>query len=170
MLQRILTLKYLGFSLRKIEEIMASRSIEQQLSEQKELLIRKKRHLEEIISAIEVMENSQESDKYGFLIRLLNLLTEDEKIQEQYRTSGNLEKRIRLHDYSTSSQGWMEWVYERLALREGGQGPGTGMRHRTAVAGERPQAAVRTASDADRPLFWNAGENPGKPLGMSGDI
>ena len=130
-LQRILTLKYLGFSLRKIEEIMASRSREQQLSEQKELLIRKKRHLEEIISAIEVMENSQESDKYGFLIRLLNLLTEDEKIQEQYRTAGNLEKRIRLHDYSTSSQGWMEWVYERLALREGDRvlelGCGTGL-------------------------------------------
>ena len=51
-LQRILMLKYLGFSLRKIEEIMASQSMELQLSEQKELLIQKKRQLEEIISAI----------------------------------------------------------------------------------------------------------------------
>ena len=97
-LQRILTLKYLGFSLQKIEGIMASCSMEQQLSEQKELLLQKKRQLEEILSAIEMMENSRESDKLGYLIRLLNLLTEEEKIQEQYRTSGNLEKRIRLHD------------------------------------------------------------------------
>lgn len=130
-LQHILMLKYLGFSLQKIEEIMKSQSIELQLSEQKELLIQKKRQLEEMISAIEAMENSQESDKCGFLIRLLNLLTEEEKVQEQYRTSGNLEKRIRLHDYSTSSQGWGEWVYERLGLREGDEvlelGCGTGL-------------------------------------------
>lgn len=130
-LQRILTLKYLGFSLQKIQDILASRSMEQQLSEQKELLLQKKRQLEEILSAIEMMENSRESDKLCFLIRLLNLLTEEEKIQEQYRTSGNLEKRIRLHDYSTSAQGWMEWVYERLGLREGEEvlelGCGTGL-------------------------------------------
>ena len=130
-LQRILTLKYLGFPLRKIEEIMASRSTELPLSEQKALLVQKKRQLEEIISAIERMENSRESDKYGFLIRLLNLLTEEEKIQEQYRTAGNLEKRIRLHDYSTSSLGWTEWVYERLGIRAGDTvlelGCGTGL-------------------------------------------
>ncbi len=106
-LQRILMLKYLGFSLQRIEEVMASRNMELQLSEQKELLIQKKRKLEEIISSIELMENSREKDKCGFLIRLLNLLTEDEKIQEQYRTADNLEKRIRLHDYSTSPLGWM---------------------------------------------------------------
>ena len=64
-LQRILTLKYLGFSLQKIEEIMSSRSMEQQLTEQKELLLQKKRQLEEILSAMEMMENSRESDKLG---------------------------------------------------------------------------------------------------------
>lgn len=130
-LQRILMLKYLGFSLQRIQEIMASRSMEPQLSEQKELLLQKKRQLEEIISAIERMESSQEKDKWGFLIRLLNLLTEEEKIREQYRTADNLEKRIRLHDYSTSSQEWMEWVYERLELKEGETvlelGGGTGL-------------------------------------------
>ena len=130
-LQRILMLKYLGFSLQRIEEVMASRNMELQLSEQKELLIQKKRKLEEIISSIELMENSREKDKCGFLIRLLNLLTEDEKIQEQYRTADNLEKRIRLHDYSTSPLGWMEWVYERLELKAGERvlelGCGTGL-------------------------------------------
>lgn len=45
-LQRILMLKYLGFSLQRIEEVMASRNMELQLSEQKELLIQKKRKLD----------------------------------------------------------------------------------------------------------------------------
>ena len=42
-LQRILMLKYLGFSLQRIEEVMTSRNMELRLSEQKELLIQKKR-------------------------------------------------------------------------------------------------------------------------------
>ena len=161
-LQRILTLKYLGFSLQKIEEIMASCSMEQQLSEQKELLLQKKRQLEEILSAIEMMENSRESDKLGYLIRLLNLLTEEEKIQEQYRTSGNLEKRIRLHDYSTSAQGWMDWVYEQLELREGEHvlelGCGTGLLWQM-NAHKLPSGLCLTLTDRSEGMLEKAEEN-----------
>lgn len=161
-LQRILTLKYLGFSLQKIEEIMSSRSMEQQLTEQKELLLQKKRQLEEILSAMEMMENSRESDKLGFLIRLLNLLTEEEKIQEQYRTSGNLEKRIRLHDYSTSPQGWMEWVYERLELGENEDvlelGCGTGLLWQMNVH-RLPPGLRLTLTDRSAGMLEKAKEN-----------
>lgn len=117
-LQRILMLKYLGFSLQKIQQILREQDMELKLSEQKALLLQKKNQLEELIFAIEMMEQSREAEKWNFLIRLLNLLTEEEKIKEQYRTSSNLEKRIRLHDYSTNSQKWMDWVYERLDLKE----------------------------------------------------
>ena len=51
-------LKYLGFSLQRIEEVMASRNMELQLSEQKELLIQKKRKLEEIISSMVLLPAS----------------------------------------------------------------------------------------------------------------
>lgn len=161
-LQRILMLKYLGFSLQRIEEVMTSRNMELQLSEQKELLIQKKRQLEEIISAIEMMESSREKDKCGFLIRLLNLLTEEEKIQEQYRTADNLEKRIRLHDYSTSPLGWMEWVYERLELKAGERvlelGCGTGLLWQE-NARRLPEGLGLTLTDRSEGMLEKAREN-----------
>lgn len=136
-LQRILMLKYLGFPLQKIEELLKAGDTVPPLSEQKALLQQKKAHLEEMISAIEMAEENGDADRWSYLIRLLNLLTEDEKVQEQYETSSNLEKRIRLHDYSTSPQSWMEWVYDRLELRENEQvlelGCGTGLLWQTNI-------------------------------------
>ena len=130
-LQRILMLKYLGFSLQKIEQVLHTQNMDLELSEQKELLLQKKKKLEELISAIGRMEKSGEEDKWNFLIHLLNLLTEEEKLKEQYRTPSNLEKRIRIHDFSTNPQKWMEWVYERLQLKENDRilelGCGTGL-------------------------------------------
>lgn len=123
-LQRILMLKYLGFSLQQIEamiqdDIATNRDMNTQLAEQKQLLQEKKAQLEQMIATIEIMEKSEEEDRWSYLVHLLNLLTDEEKIQEQYKNSSNLEKRIRIHDYSTSSQDWMDWVYEKMELREG---------------------------------------------------
>ena len=108
------------------------------------------------------MENSREKDKCGFLIRLLNLLTEDEKIQEQYRTADNLEKRIRLHDYSTSPLGWMEWVYERLELKAGERvlelGCGTGLLWQE-NARRLPEGLRLTLTDRSEGMLEKAREN-----------
>ena len=121
-LQKILMLKYLGFSLQQIEtmihdDISAKKDTNAQLSEQKQLLLEKKTQLEQMITTIEIMEKSPEADKWSYLVRLLNLLTDEEKIQEQYVNSSNLEKRIRIHDYSTSNEEWMEWVFNKLNLQ-----------------------------------------------------
>lgn len=119
-LQRILVLKYLGFSLQQIEEMMkTNEDIEPQLSQQKSFLLQRKKQLEEIISTIEIMEKSNGEEQWNYLLRLLSLLTDEEKIRQQYETSDNLERRIRLHDYSTSPQDWMNWVFERLQLQTG---------------------------------------------------
>lgn len=111
--QRILMLKYLGFSLQKIEQMLQNditvkKDMNEQLAEQKQLLIEKKTQLDQMIATIEIMEKSDTQDQWSYLVHLLNLLTDEEKIQEQYQNALNLEKRIRLHDYSTSSQDWME--------------------------------------------------------------
>jgi len=82
-------------------------------------LLKKKNELEQMITTIEIMEKSPEEDKWSYLVRLLNLLTDEEKIQEQYHNSSNLEKRIRIHNYSTATQEWMEWVYEKMNLQSG---------------------------------------------------
>jgi len=123
-LQKILMLKYLGFSLQQIEsmihdDVSAKKDTNMQLAEQKQLLLKKKNELEQMITTIEIMEKSPEEDKWSYLVRLLNLLTDEEKIQEQYHNSSNLEKRIRIHNYSTATQEWMEWVYEKMNLQSG---------------------------------------------------
>ncbi len=123
-LQKILMLKYLGFSLQQIESIIhddisAKKDTNAQLAEQKQLLQEKKTQLERMITTIEIMEKSPEEDKWSYLVRLLNLLTDEEKINEQYQNSSNLEKRIRIHDYSTASEEWMEWVFNKMDLKSG---------------------------------------------------
>lgn len=124
LLQRILMLKYLGFSLEQIQRLIASQetnALDQQavLEQQRSLLLERKEQLEQLISTIELAQRSEGEDKWQLLIRCLNLLTDEEKILEQYQNPDNLNLRINLHHYSTSSQGWMEWVYERLNLQPG---------------------------------------------------
>ncbi|MCM1044223.1 MAG: MerR family transcriptional regulator [Candidatus Gastranaerophilales bacterium] len=131
-LQRILMLKYLGFSLQQITEMVEGETdLDTQLSQQKNLLRQRKQQLEEMIGTIEILEKSKEEEKWDYLLRLLNLLSDDEKIKRQYEKADNLERRIKLHDYSTASQDWMDWVYERLPVKPGGHileiGCGNGM-------------------------------------------
>lgn len=133
-LQKILMLKYLGFSLQQIEGLTkkeCSMSMDEQLSRQKDLLRQRKRQLEELIETIEIMEKNGEDQRWDYLIRMLSLLTDEEKVRQQYETSVNLEKRISIHAYSTAEQGWMDWVFERLGLRAGDKvleiGCGTGL-------------------------------------------
>ena len=124
LLQRILMLKYLGFSLEQIQQLIAAQNADDSnqetiLSQQKSLLLERKKQMELLISTIELAQNSVEEDKWQVLVRCLNLLTSEEKVIEQYRNPENLNRRINIHNYSTSPQGWMEWVYERLNLHPG---------------------------------------------------
>lgn len=161
-LQRILMLKYLGFSLQRIEGILKKSDMMILLSEQKALLLQRKKHLEDLISAIEMAEDNAGSDRWSYLIRLLNLLTEEEKVKEQYETPSNLEKRIRLHDYSTSSQSWMEWVYDRLKLQENEQvlelGCGTGLLWQTNIH-RLPRNLNLTLTDRSQGMLEKTKEN-----------
>lgn len=116
-------LKYLGFSLEQIQQLISAQeasALDQQaiLNQQRSLLLERKERLEQLISTIELAQNT-EGDKWQMLIRCLNLLTTEEKVLEQYRTPDNLVRRINIHVYSTNPQDWMEWVYERLALQPG---------------------------------------------------
>lgn len=132
-LQRILMLKYLGFSLQQIAEMEEGNAdVDAQLAQQKSLLKQRRQQLEEIVGTIEIMEKSKGEERWGYLLRLLNLLADDEVVKQQYERADNLERRIRLHEgYSTASQDWSEWIYERLDLYPGASvleiGCGNGM-------------------------------------------
>lgn len=136
LLQRIMMLKYLGFSLEQIQQLIAAQkedSLDQEaiLAHQKSLLLEKRAQLDQLISTIELAQHCAQEDKWQVLVRCLNLLTSEEKVLEQYQNPDNLQSRINIHAYSTSTQGWMEWVYERLALQPGENvlelGCGTGL-------------------------------------------
>ena len=119
-LQHILMLKYLGFSLQQIANVMENKGdIPEHLSQQRKLLSDKKEHLEKLISTIEVVQNSAGEKQWDALLHLLNLMSENEKVIEQYQSSTNLNKRINIHSYSTSTQNWFDWVYERLQIQSG---------------------------------------------------
>ncbi|MBD5530504.1 MAG: MerR family transcriptional regulator [Lachnospiraceae bacterium] len=124
LLQQIMMLKYLGFSLEQIRHMIAAQkqnALDQEtiLAQQKNLLLERKALLEQLISTIELAQHSAQEDKWQVLVRCLNLLTSEEKVLEQYQDPKNLTRRINIHTYSTSPQGWMEWVYERLSPQPG---------------------------------------------------
>lgn len=124
LLQRIMMLKYLGFSLEQIQQLIAAQeadALDQEaiLAQQKSLLLEKKKQLDLLVSTIELAQRSAQDDKWQVLVRCLNLLTSEEKVLEQYQNPENLNRRINIHTYSTSPQSWFDWMYERLALQSG---------------------------------------------------
>lgn len=121
-LQQIIMLKYLGFSLEQISEILEKENkntLKKSLEMQKEILLKKKKHICKLIEAVEVAERSEENNMWDNLVNILSLLAQEELISKQYETSCNLEKRINIHKYGTSKIEWFDWVFERINIREG---------------------------------------------------
>lgn len=122
-LQQILMFKYLGFSLEEIQNMVQSEGadpvrMKEHLNRQKELLLEKRRQLDRLIDAVGFAQECNESESWDSMLRLLSLLTEEEKIAEQYRTDENLSRRIRIHSYNTNPCLWGKWVYDRMKLKE----------------------------------------------------
>lgn len=119
-LQRIISLKNLGFSLEEIYPMTLKndkQSLEDSLKLQIELVNKKIHSLENLKETLKntsrlVREDHVEWDK---IITLLQLSKYDEEIIEQYRTSKNLDVRIQLHEkYSHNKFGWFNWLYSQL--------------------------------------------------------
>ena len=131
-LQRIMMLKYLGFSLTQIDEIIKKdEDTRAQIDGQKDLLIQKKNQLEKLINTIDIWQNSKREEKWEVLLHLLNLMSDEEKIKDQYVTSDNLERRISIYAYGTAEESWSKWVFMQMHIKEGERilelGCGTGM-------------------------------------------
>ena len=119
-LQKILMLKYLGFSLEKIIEVINSNlgeNLSQSLKKQRRLLMEKREHINLIINAVE--EAEKYSDNWESLIKIISLTNEKEEVIKQYSTDINLNKRMNIHDkFSTNSYGWHKWVFDKMKLKE----------------------------------------------------
>ncbi|MBZ9686318.1 MerR family transcriptional regulator [Clostridium estertheticum] len=126
-LQKILTLKFMGFSLEEIKMVMKEDSdkidFKHSLHIQKHAIERKMENMAQILKAINETEQMLDSEdtldwnKFIFIIKAINL----EKISvQQFKNAANLKNRINLHDkYSTNKQGWHRWLFERIPFFKG---------------------------------------------------
>lgn len=137
-LQKILSLKYLGFSLEEIMTITINdqdqdfirHSIDLQLR-----LVRKKiEHLNLVEQSLKETARNMEEEKeidWNEMLRLIHVTNQEHNLVDQYKNASNLDVRIRLHkDYSTNPVRWFPWIFRELSLKPGQQvleiGCGTG--------------------------------------------
>ena len=114
-LQKILSLKHLGFSIDEIfPMVMDNTNLKESFELQIDLIEDKISHLQSLKDALK--RASQSSDlSWNMILSLVQLSNEETNIIEQYKNAKNLNDRISLHEkYSTNSQGWFNWLFEKI--------------------------------------------------------
>lgn len=114
-LQKIILLKKLGFPLEEIMIMLleSDTSWIDSLNMQINLVDQKIRYFASLKDTMKKMISivSEEEMSLENTIRLLDLLSEDEEIVEQYHNATNLKVRIQLHHlYSTNPVEWFSWL------------------------------------------------------------
>lgn len=114
-LQKILSLKHLGFSIEEIfPMVMDNTNIKESFELQIDLIEDKISHLQSLKDALKRASNSSNLS-WNMILSLVQLSNEETNIIEQYKNAKNLNDRIRLHEkYSTNSQGWFNWLFEKI--------------------------------------------------------
>ena len=126
-LQKILTLKYLGFSLDEIRDMTlqdADRaSLQDSLQMQLNLVRQKIVHWQMIEQSIEETSRMLEQKKtvnWSDILHLIHVANMEKGLVEQYKNGHNINIRIQLHKaYSVNKQGWFPWIMEQLQLQVG---------------------------------------------------
>lgn len=114
-LQKILSLKHLGFSIEEIfPMVMDNTNLKESFELQIDLIEDKIRHLQSLKDALK--RASQSSDlSWNMILSLVQLSNEETNIIEQYKNAKNLNDRISLHEkYSTNKQGWFNWLFDKI--------------------------------------------------------
>ncbi len=120
-LQRILSLRYLGFSL---DEIMAmpmgddAENVARSLAMQKDLIRRRIRHLESMNQALadtERMVGESRQVDWSRILHLIHLTNMEHAVVEQYKSAVNIDVRIGLHRrFSHNPVGWFSWLASQI--------------------------------------------------------
>ncbi len=120
-LQRILSLRYLGFSL---DEIMAmpmgddADDVARSLAIQRDLLQKKIRHLESMNRALEdaqrMVGESRQVD-WSRILHLIHITNMERALVDQYKNAVNLDVRIGLHRrFSHNPVTWFAWLASQI--------------------------------------------------------
>lgn len=127
LLQQILLLKYLGFSLDDIREMTIGAHdkhfLLESLKMQKLLVLQRAEEMQSMANAIDSTMTALQEDSemdWDNMLDLIHMTAMEDSLEGQYRTSSNISARIQLHrDYSVNPQGWFPWVYEQCGIQDG---------------------------------------------------
>ena len=114
-LQKILSLKHLGFSIEEIfPMVMDNTNLKESFDLQIDLIEDKISHLQSLKDALK--RASQTPDlSWNMILSLVQLSNEETNIIEQYKNAKNLNDSISLHEkYSTNKQGWFNWLFNQI--------------------------------------------------------
>lgn len=114
-LQKILSLKHLGFSIEEIfPMVMDNTNLKESFDLQIDLIEDKISHLQSLKDALK--RASQTPDlSWNMILSLVQLSNEETNIIEQYKNAKNLNDRISLHEkYSINKQGWFNWLFNQI--------------------------------------------------------
>lgn len=125
-LQQILLLKYLGFSLHEIKEMIIDDDnlhIAKSLEIQHKLVENRIEQLDlvskSILGVAEKLKKNQKAD-WSQMFDIINLSRMESSLVNQYKNASNISARIQLHTlFSQNKQLWFPWVLENIALTEG---------------------------------------------------
>ena len=126
-LQKVLSLKYLGFSLEEIKNMTINddvSDITKSLQMQADLLHKKAEHLKLMEEALrkttKVIEETSEVD-WNEILGLIHMTSMERTLVEHYQNSTNLDIRISLHDrFSVNKQGWFPWLFSLVDFKDAG--------------------------------------------------
>ena len=126
-LQQIMLLKYLGFSLNDIKEMQVDDAdkhfINNSLNIQLKLVEDRIEQLQLVANTIKEATGNMQKEQDIDWTRLFDLIHVNDletALKNQYKNASNIMARINLHKlYSTNKQGWFEWIFEQLDMKEG---------------------------------------------------
>ncbi|WMJ88283.1 MerR family transcriptional regulator [Anaerocolumna sp. MB42-C2] len=124
-LQKILTLKYLGFSLDEIMDITGNNNDQNYVKQSFQLqlkLVQKKidelQLIEQSIKDTSKIFDEHQTIDWNKVIDLIHITNMEKDLIKQYRNSVNVDIRISLHkNYSNNPIGWFRWIFLNFLLK-----------------------------------------------------
>ncbi|WP_346913183.1 MerR family transcriptional regulator [Clostridium sp.] len=118
-LQQITTLKFIGLSLKEINQILHDNgeNLEDMIEIQKKSLEEKKKHIESVITVFNKAESQINKDGFLDIYKLIDIIkitNMENRVKDQYKTDEMLNLRGKLHSYNINKTDWTNWCFNQM--------------------------------------------------------